>query len=44
MMGWMSIWMPLGLVVGRLLATGEISPEEYFEREAALRQSDPLRP
>jgi uncharacterized membrane protein len=71
MMGWMSLWMLLALIVfvavvaaavyvavqlargdeepqmegakevlDRRLASGEISAEEYFERESALRGSE----
>jgi uncharacterized membrane protein len=72
MMGWMSLWMVLGLVVflavvagavyigiqvtqgndddpgpqellERRLASGEISPEEYAERQSALRGGPPAR-
>jgi uncharacterized membrane protein len=72
MMGWMSLWMVLGLVVflaavagavylglnltrgddddggaqellERRLAAGEISPQEYAERQSALGGDPPAR-
>ncbi len=72
-MGWMSLWMLIGLLVllaavagaaylavragrphvghgedarallNRRLAAGEISSEEYFDRESALRAGEPAR-
>jgi uncharacterized membrane protein len=30
-------------LLNRRLAAGEITPEEYFERESALRSSEPRR-
>jgi uncharacterized membrane protein len=29
-------------LLGRRLATGEITPEEYYEREAVLRSDEPV--
>ncbi len=31
-------------LLDRRLATGEISSEEYFERESALRSAEPFQP